>query len=255
MSIEHLKQLLIELKANGCCGIKISFEDEGALLNEVTTMRYLTASVGLDLSVKIGGCEAKRDIVDVKNLCADYIVAPMVESSFSLKKFADSLSQFNFSNKRGINIETKLSVENIEDLSKHFNKIDFITFGRVDFVGSLEQSRNSVDSDEIFNHVKNVFVVAKKHDIQCYMGGSISSKSKNFIAKLIDENLLDKFETRYVLFDTTRLNMENYDEVIRKANIFEIEWINYISNRYAELKNKDTERVNMLLSRISTKWI
>lgn len=253
MSVEYLKQLLSELKQHGCCGVKISFEDEGALLNEITTMRYLTASVGLELSVKIGGCEAKRDIVDVTNLCADYIVAPMVESSFSLKKFVDSLAQSKFSNKRGINIETKLSVENIEDISKHFKKIDFITFGRVDFVGSLEQPRNRVDSEEVFEHVKNVFTVAKKHNVQCYMGGSISSKSKKFIADLIHQNLLDKFETRYVLFDTSKLNMENYDEVIRKANIFEIEWINYISTRYTELKNKDTERVNMLLSRISTK--
>lgn len=185
MSVEYLKQLLSELKQHGCCGVKISFEDEGALLNEITTMRYLTASVGLELSVKIGGCEAKRDIVDVTNLCADYIVAPMVESSFSLKKFVDSLAQSKFSNKRGINIETKLSVENIEDISKHFKKIDFITFGRVDFVGSLEQPRNRVDSEEVFEHVKNVFTVAKKHNVQCYMGGSISSKSKKFIADLI----------------------------------------------------------------------
>ena len=62
--MEELKQILTELKNMGCCGIKVSFEDEGALYNEIISMRSLTKDVGLDLSVKIGGCEAKRDITD-----------------------------------------------------------------------------------------------------------------------------------------------------------------------------------------------
>jgi hypothetical protein len=239
------------MKSSGCCGIKVSFEDEGALLNEIMTMRYLTASVGLELSVKIGGCEAKRDIVDVINVCADYIVAPMVESGFSLNKFVDSLDQYKFSKKSGINIETITSVANIEEMSKHFNKIDFVTFGRVDFIGSIQQSRDIVDSDKVFDVVRSVFKKARETNTACYMGGSISIKSKSFISRLMDENLLDKFETRYVMYDAKNINMDMYDELIRKANAFEIEWINYISSRYADLKNKDARRVNMLVSRMT----
>jgi hypothetical protein len=239
------------MKSFGCCGIKVSFEDEGALLNEIMTMRYLTASVGLELSVKIGGCEAKRDIVDVTNVCADYVVAPMVESGFSLKKFIDSLDQYKFGKKKGINVETTMSVANIDEMSAHFNKIDFVTFGRVDFVGSINQVRDVVDSDQVFDVVRSVFKKARSSNIECYMGGSISIKSKSFIARLMDENLLDKFETRYVMYDTKKINMELYDELIRKANAFEIEWINYISGRYADLKNKDARRVNMLVSRMT----
>ena len=56
--MDNLQKILLQLKDLGCSGIKISYEDEGALLNEMITMRYLTSSVGLGLSVKIGGCEA-----------------------------------------------------------------------------------------------------------------------------------------------------------------------------------------------------
>ena len=82
--MENLNKILLELKDLGCSGIKISFEDEGALLNEMISMRYLTASTGLKLSIKIGGCEAKRDIVDCIDIGCDAIVAPMIESAFSL---------------------------------------------------------------------------------------------------------------------------------------------------------------------------
>ena len=60
--MEHLQKILFKLKDLGCSGVKISYEDEGALLNELITMRYLTSSVGLKLSIKIGGCEAKRTL-------------------------------------------------------------------------------------------------------------------------------------------------------------------------------------------------
>ena len=97
--MDELKQILAELKNMGCCGIKVSFEDEGALYNEIISMRSLTKDVGLDLSVKIGGCEAKRDITDCIDLNCDTIVAPMVESKFALNKFLKSLACYNYDKK------------------------------------------------------------------------------------------------------------------------------------------------------------
>jgi hypothetical protein len=89
--MNDLKEILYKLKEMGCSGVKISYEDEGALLNEVISMRYLTAGVGLNLAIKIGGCEAKRDIVDCMNISCDSIVAPMIESGFALNKFANGI--------------------------------------------------------------------------------------------------------------------------------------------------------------------
>jgi hypothetical protein len=88
--MDLLIEKLVLLKKHGCVAVKVSFEDEGALLNEIVSMRYLTAKAGLKISIKIGGCEAKRDIMDCIDLCADAIVSPMIESRFALTKFINS---------------------------------------------------------------------------------------------------------------------------------------------------------------------
>jgi len=249
--MENLKEILSKLKHLGCSGIKISYEDEGALLNEMITMRYLTSFVGVNLSIKIGGCEAKRDIVDCLNLNTDTIVAPMVESAFALKKFANSLKVYNYNGEKGFNLETIQAYKSLEEISNEFNLVDFVTLGRVDFVSSLNKDRNFVNSEEMFEIVSNVFEKAREKNIKCYLGGAISIESKEFIGKLIDKNLLDKFETRYIIFDTSKINFENFNDLLYWANVFEVEWLKLISNRYNLLFNKDTNRIKMIEERIN----
>ena len=248
--MENLLELLINLKNAGCSGIKVSFEDEGALLNEITTMRYLTAKAGLELSIKIGGCEAKRDIVECIHLGTDAIVAPMVESSFSLKKFLDSIKSYKYTEKKGFNLETVESYNNLNDLSKDFDKLDFVTFGRVDFVGSLNKDRNFVNSDEIYDMVHKTFTKVKETGTKCYMGGAITIDSKDFIKKLIDEKLLDKFETRYIIYDVSKINFNDFEKLLHLGNIFEVEWLKFIRDRYNQLSSKDSNRIKMMEERL-----
>jgi hypothetical protein len=249
--MDYIKTILGDLKNLGCSGIKISFEDEGALLNEMIIMRYLTASLHLELSIKIGGCEAKRDISESIDLCCDAIVAPMIESKFSLMKFNDSLISYNYSNKKGFNFETINAYNNINSISTEFTKYNFVTFGRVDFVKSLDKNREYVDSEEIYNIVKDTFIIAKKNNIQCYLGGAISINSYNFIYNLSQLNLIDKFETRYVIFDISKIKFEEYNTLLYTANLFEIEWLKYIRNKYLVSANKDTGRIKMMEERIA----
>lgn len=49
-------------------GIKQSFEDEGASIEDVILVRRLTELNDLKSFVKIGGCEAKSDMLNCKNL-------------------------------------------------------------------------------------------------------------------------------------------------------------------------------------------
>jgi hypothetical protein len=251
MDIINLKNTLTKLKKLGCSGIKVSFEDEGALLNEIITMRYLTACTGLELSVKIGGCEAKRDIVDCIDISCDAIVSPMIESIFSLKKFITSLNQYNYDNKKGFNLETINAYNVLNELANSFHLVDFVTFGRVDFVGSLNKDRSFVNSDEMFEMVSNVFKVAREHNTKCYLGGAISVDTKDFIGKLIEAKLIDKFETRYIIFDVHQINFEKYDELLYFANVFEVEWLKYVNNKYSLLANKDLQRIKMIEERIN----
>jgi len=248
--MEYLQQILFELKDLGCSGIKISYEDEGALLNEMITMRYLTASVNLGLSVKIGGCEAKRDIVDCIDLGCDTIVAPMIESSFALKKFFNSLNQYSYNKEKGINLETINAYKCLDELENEFKNLNFVTVGRVDFVGSLNKDRNFVNTDDMLEIVKNIFTKARNHNTKCYLGGAISIESQDFIRKLFQLNLLDKFETRYIIFDCHKINFEKFDELLYIANVFEIEWLKYINLKYSLLANKDLQRIKMIEERI-----
>ena len=249
--MDNLHKILLQLKDLGCSGVKISYEDEGALLNEIISMRYLTALSSLDLSIKIGGCEAKRDIVDCIDFGCDTIVAPMIESAFALNKFLNSLKQYGYTRGKGFNLETINAYKCLDELSKEFSSLDFVTVGRVDFVGSLNKDRNFVNTDEMFEMVSNVFKKARENKIKCYLGGAISIESKDFIGKLIEQQLLDKFETRYIIFDTHKIVFDKLDELLFLANVFEVEWLKYINSKYSLLANKDVQRIKMIEDRIN----
>ncbi len=249
--MESLIEKLELLKKQGCTAVKVSFEDEGALLNEVISMRKLTSSIGVELSVKIGGCEAKRDIVECMDLDADTIVAPMIESEFSLNKFLKSLSAYNYDKKKGFNLETIGAYKNLESLEKLFDKVDFVTVGRVDFVSSMNKDRDYVDTEEMYKIVSDVFTSARNKGTCCYLGGAVSINSKTFITNLINSGLLDKFETRYIIYDVSKINIEDFEKLLYWGNVFEVEWLRYISTRYFAHANKDTKRIKMIDDRIS----
>ena len=249
--MDSLKDILLKLKKMGCCGIKVSFEDEGALYNEIITMRNLTTAVDLELSIKIGGCEAKRDINDCMDLNCDTIVAPMVESKFALNKFFKSLESYKYDKKKGFNLETIQSYDNLEELSSLFKLVDFVTVGRVDFVGSLDKDGYFVDSPEMYEIVENVFKKARENNTMCYMGGAVSINSKEFIKKLIEKNLIDKFETRYIIYDVHSLDIKDLENLLYWGNVFEVEWLKFIRARYMLHANKDFKRIKMIEERIA----
>ena len=250
VNMELLIDKLDALKKQGCVAIKVSFEDEGALLNEIMSMRYLTAKTGLKISIKIGGCEAKRDIMDCIDLCADTIVSPMIESGFALTKFIKSAEGCKYTGFKGVNIETIQGYENHKGIINN-GGLDFVTFGRVDFVSSIGKNRDYVEDEQVCNMMRTVFQEARRNGIKCYLGGAIGVNTKKVISELKEDGLLDCFETRYVIFDASVVDMDTYDEIIYKANEFELEWMKYIKGRYETHANKDSARINMIQSRLN----
>ena len=247
--MENLKNILSEVKTLGCTGIKISFEDEGALLNEHIIMSHLTTALGIDLAIKIGGCEAKRDIVDCINLNCTSIVAPMVESRFALNKYINSCKQYNVKQNLGFNLETIEAYNNLNELKEEFKSIDYVTFGRVDFVSSLSKDRSYVDNADMYGYVSNVFRTVKACNKKCYMGGAISIASEDFINNLVKANLLDKFETRYIIFDATKIT--DFKKCIYYANLFEVAWLKYVREMYLMSADKDKKRIEMIEERMN----
>ena len=258
-NINTLLCILGELRQLGMTGIKISFEDEGAKINEVTTMRYLTAVTGVELSVKIGGCEAKCDIINCIDLPSDTIVAPMIESSFAIEKYIAAIKYLNYKNKTSFNLETISGYSNIDNILTSINKenpakIDSITFGRVDFCASLNNKRADVVNDECYNYVEEVFMKAKYAGLQCNLGGAITVDSIKFIQKLHKKNLLDFFETRYIIISTKLMEPTDngtMQKIIYLSNLFELNWLKYLSNRYCDYTSKYLPRISMIENRVA----
>ena len=108
---------------------------------------------GLDVTLKIGGCEALRDLIEARQYGVKYIVAPMVETAYALGKYIiakdkvfqneqDSYTVFLF------NLETITAFNNIEDMVKvaaKNNSLDGMVFGRVDFSTSLGLGSENIE--------------------------------------------------------------------------------------------------------------
>ena len=107
--------------------------------------------------MKIGGCEAVRDLLESKSFGCDYIIAPMIESAYGLSKFiaardkvwndSDTGTEFLF------NMETISCFENRDEVLDLARKHEGCVFGRVDFVGGKNLSRDAISSDETTNDV------------------------------------------------------------------------------------------------------
>jgi len=251
-------EILTDLIENeGMIGIKTSFEDEGALLNEVIRLKQICNQAKTKINLKIGGPEAIRDIKDSQIIGVKGLVAPMIESAFGLKKFVqsaknyipkDSLSSIQLS----VNIETITAANNVSEILgiEEVQELYGITVGRVDLVSSMNKDRKHVDSEEIYKITKNIFLKTKEKGLKACLGGAISVDSLNFLKKLNSEGVLDKFETRYIMFDPS-ITLKNLSRALSKAQIFEYEWLMCKHEMHSLAANQDLNRIKMIQDRIN----
>lgn len=251
-------QLLIDLiESDGLVGIKTSFEDEGAQFNEIIRLKELCNQAKTKLTLKIGGPEAIRDLKDSLVIGVKGIVAPMIESVFGLQKFIQATKQYVPSDvlsttQLNINIETITAVQNITSIldSEYINNLYGITVGRVDLVSSMNKDRSYVNSDEVYSNVENIFTMAKSKGLKLCLGGAISVDSFEFLKKLHSKGLLDKFETRYAIYDPS-IALKNLSKALSMGQLFECEWLKIKQDYYNNLANQDSKRIQMIQDRIN----
>ena len=246
-----IADILTDLKENyGALSVKAEFETEGASFEEAAKLKELSNNSGLKFTVKIGGCEAIRDINDAKYLCADEIVAPMIETPYALKKFVRAVNNV-YSDyektklKSFINIETITGYSNFKDIisADGFSYVSGIVFGRSDMAASMDLSTEQTDSDIMFNMAYNMSEKMQSAKKDFIIGGNIIPKTPEFFAKL---PYCTKFETRKIVFDNKNNTDINISDGIIKAIHFEIMWIQNRRENYGIILKNDEKRINTL---------
>ena len=251
-------RILTDLVENyGLVGVKTSFEDEGASFNEVLRLKEICNQSKTKVTLKIGGPEAIRDIKDYMIIGVKGLVAPMVESEFGLTKFINAVNnnlpaEVVNALQLNVNIETATAVSNIDKIlsNKQAEALYGVTVGRVDLVSSMGADRNHVNSEEVYDMAHDVFEKTKRLGAKACIGGAVSIDSLDFLKKLHSEKLLDKFETRYAIFDPS-VTLKNLSRALFKAQMFEYEWLVNKMEYYQSLANQDEQRVKMIQSRIN----
>lgn len=208
---ENITHKLKDLhNVHGAYALKASFEDEGVTDCDLSDLVLLSGGTGLKVYVKIGGCEANRDIERCLRLGIKGVVAPMVESEFAVSKFIDSVSQrcslFGIEKpKIFVNLETELACKRARKIIKsHYNSLDGIVVGRSDLSKSMGLAKTDVNDTKVMKVVQETLTIAKEYELTTKMGGTVSSDSCAVISSLYDQGLLNFFETRAVIYDLSK---------------------------------------------------
>jgi 4-hydroxy-2-oxoheptanedioate aldolase len=236
-------------------GVKAEFEAEGTRLEEALRLKEVISAAGLGLTIKVGGCEALRDMYESRVIGVDRVVGPMVESAWALHKFVEACKMAYPEDERDevrfcVNIETVTGVDNFGAMLElpDTAALDGIVLGRVDMSGSMGLSRDAINSEAVYVIAERVFLQAKTRGLECALGGGVSADSLAFMRRL-PSGSLDRFETRKVIFACPEGLNEDAGNGILKAVGFELMWLKNKRDFYGRIFEEDRARIEMLQGR------
>lgn len=247
--LDILKSLRDE---HGVIAIKAEFEAEGSRTDELVMLNEIVFRADMKLYIKIGGCEAVRDLDQCRLLGASGIMAPMIESPFAMKKYVEASKKVYGNEWKNIewiiNAETKTCHKNLDEiLAVGNNFLNTVSIGRVDLSGSMGLSRDEINGDKVFEVTQDIATRCKKAGYKVNFGGGISFDAIPFIQKLYPLN--DRFETRKVVFSAVN-NENELKEGILKAMQFETLYLKNKCEYYNRMANEDKVRLGMMAERL-----
>jgi 4-hydroxy-2-oxoheptanedioate aldolase len=244
MMFETLKKLRDEF---GVKCVKAEFEAEGSRTDELVKLNEIVFRADLDMYIKIGGCEAVRDIDQCLLLGAKGIMAPMIETPFAMQKFISAATKVYTQEERKnidwiINAETKTMHANIDDIyQKGKDFLNTVVIGRVDLSASLGIPRTEINNDKMLQITRDILIKSKKYGFCCGVGGDISNiEAAPFVLKL--EKYIDRIETRKVIFELKNVK-KKLNDALKTAIEFEYYYLKNKHAFYERMANEDMDRI------------
>jgi hypothetical protein len=247
-------------KHYGVVAVKAEFEAMGIRFLELLRLKLLTSAAGLNLMLKIGGPEGVWGVLQGRQLDVLGLVAPMVESPFGLSKYLDAIKKHIPEDERedilvGVNIETYIGYQHLSEMLKLGKEkgLDAVTLGRVDLVGSMGLAREDINSPKVTKIARDMCIKVKRAGLEMTMGGGVEVASYSVVKSLVEEGILDRFETRMVVFPgNVASNEDAYEDAIRAAHQFELLWLEDKKAHYTAMAGEDESRIPMLWQRAQT---
>lgn len=261
--METIFTILQRLKNDfGLIAIKAEFEAEGMTLDELALYADLASQANLDLTVKIGGPNAKRDFHEAWQIRASNILVPMVESRFALENLVAIYQSCDAVYQKTLNSRPKLlfnleSIEAIRNLNEiHQSALSYqkilkgVVIGRTDLASSM--SALSVNTPEVCHAGKIIAEKFSQSNFDVTLGGGVNVESY--------QSLTDHFSPYIKAYETRKCTLawsddmpySLFEESTKFALIFEKAWIQAILDYEAFNREPRMARLAQINSRLSS---
>lgn len=242
-----IRDLLDHVKELGATGLKAGFEAEAQDLDDVVRMASLDPA--LPLTVKIGGPEARTDLRNLVDWSIMRFVAPMIESPFAVLKTVQNATATMGADPTGLEI-----CLNLESIAAHAARREILSCPAARWVAKVNVGRTDlaasadvpVESRAVTEMTHDIVVEARRAGKIVGIGGSLTPAT---IEALLATTRPDEFETRHVIFSTTRAR--DASAAVAAALKLELALIGWLSAPRVARQRDAESRAGALRGRLS----